>query len=168
MNTDLPAAVCAAATTSNIQHPTPNIELTTLAPFYSAFDVRCSVFDVAVSLPTKQLLNVLNATGLKVGVLLNFGRYKVEVKRLLKYWSGPRCCRFWRWPRRERSADIRSDLGQSRRRGTARTKVNATRRARGAPVFQQSPSANDPPPRPNRRGDAPNALPPRQRPGAAG
>jgi hypothetical protein len=113
MNTDLPAAVCAAATTSNIQHPTPNIELTTLAPFYSAFDVRYSVFDVAVSLPTKQLLNVLNATGLKVGVLLNFGRYKVEVKRLLKYWSGPRCCRFWRWPRRERSADIRSDLGQA-------------------------------------------------------
>jgi GxxExxY protein len=30
-----------------------------------------------------QLLNVLKATGLKVGVLLNFGRYKVEFKRLI-------------------------------------------------------------------------------------
>jgi hypothetical protein len=23
------------------------------------------------------------------------------VRRLLKYWSGSRCCGFWRWPRRE-------------------------------------------------------------------
>ena len=30
-----------------------------------------------------QLLNVLKATGLKVGILLNFGRYKVEFKRLI-------------------------------------------------------------------------------------
>ncbi|PYI70635.1 MAG: hypothetical protein DMF02_08380 [Verrucomicrobia bacterium] len=30
-----------------------------------------------------QLLNVLKATGLTVGVLLNFGRYKVEHKRLI-------------------------------------------------------------------------------------
>ncbi len=30
-----------------------------------------------------QLLNVLKATGLKVGMLLNFGRYKVEYKRLI-------------------------------------------------------------------------------------
>jgi len=30
-----------------------------------------------------QLLNVLKATGLAVGVLLNFGRYKVEHKRLI-------------------------------------------------------------------------------------
>jgi GxxExxY protein len=30
-----------------------------------------------------QLLNVLKATGLKLGVLLNFGRYKVEFKRLI-------------------------------------------------------------------------------------
>jgi GxxExxY protein len=30
-----------------------------------------------------QLLNVLKATGLKVGMLLNFGRYKVEFKRLI-------------------------------------------------------------------------------------
>jgi GxxExxY protein len=30
-----------------------------------------------------QLLNVLKATGLKVGILLNFGRYKVEYKRLI-------------------------------------------------------------------------------------
>jgi GxxExxY protein len=30
-----------------------------------------------------QLLNVLKATGLKVGILLNFGRYKVEYKRLV-------------------------------------------------------------------------------------
>jgi GxxExxY protein len=28
-----------------------------------------------------QLLNVLKATGVKVGILLNFGRYKVEYKR---------------------------------------------------------------------------------------
>lgn len=30
-----------------------------------------------------QLLNVLKATGLKVGMLPNFGRYKVEYKRLI-------------------------------------------------------------------------------------
>jgi GxxExxY protein len=30
-----------------------------------------------------QLLNVLKATGLKVGILPNFGRYKVEFKRLI-------------------------------------------------------------------------------------
>ena len=30
-----------------------------------------------------QLLNVLKATGVKVGILLNFGRYKVEYKRLV-------------------------------------------------------------------------------------
>ena len=30
-----------------------------------------------------QLLNVLRATGLKVGIPLNFGRYKVEYKRLI-------------------------------------------------------------------------------------
>jgi len=30
-----------------------------------------------------QLLNVLKATGLKVGMLLNFGRYKAEYKRLI-------------------------------------------------------------------------------------
>jgi GxxExxY protein len=30
-----------------------------------------------------QLLNMLKATGMKVGVLLNFGRYKVEFKRLI-------------------------------------------------------------------------------------
>ena len=30
-----------------------------------------------------QLLNMLKATGLKVGMLLNFGRYKVEYKRLI-------------------------------------------------------------------------------------
>jgi two-component system, OmpR family, heavy metal sensor histidine kinase CusS len=31
----------------------------------------------------------------------------------LGYWSEPRCCRFWWWPRRERGADIPSDLGQA-------------------------------------------------------
>ena len=30
-----------------------------------------------------QLLNMLKTTGLKVGILLNFGRYKVEYKRLI-------------------------------------------------------------------------------------
>ena len=30
-----------------------------------------------------QLLNVLKPTGIKVGILLNFGRYKVEHKRLV-------------------------------------------------------------------------------------
>jgi GxxExxY protein len=30
-----------------------------------------------------QLLNMLKATGLKVGLLVNFGRYKVEYKRLV-------------------------------------------------------------------------------------
>ena len=30
-----------------------------------------------------QLLNVLKATGLKIGILPNFGRYKVEYRRLI-------------------------------------------------------------------------------------
>jgi GxxExxY protein len=30
-----------------------------------------------------QLLNMLKATGVKVGILINFGRYKVEYKRLV-------------------------------------------------------------------------------------
>jgi GxxExxY protein len=30
-----------------------------------------------------QLLNLLKATGAKIGILLNFGRYKVEYKRLI-------------------------------------------------------------------------------------
>jgi GxxExxY protein len=30
-----------------------------------------------------QLLNELKATGMKVGLLINFGRYKVEFKRLV-------------------------------------------------------------------------------------
>ena len=34
-------------------------------------------------------------------------------RRLLGYWSEPRCCLFWWWPRRERGADIPSDLGQA-------------------------------------------------------
>jgi hypothetical protein len=33
------------------------------------------------------------------------------LRRLLKYWSDPRRCRCWRWPRRERSVDISSNLG---------------------------------------------------------
>ena len=44
--------------------------------------------------------------------------------RLLKYWSGPRCCSFWRWPRRERSADIRSDLGQASNAGQRQKRRN--------------------------------------------
>ena len=45
-------------------------------------------------------------------------------RRLLKYWSGPRCCRFWRWPRRDRSADIRSDLGQASNTGPRQNRRN--------------------------------------------
>ena len=30
-----------------------------------------------------QLLNVLKATGLKIGILLNFSRYKVEYERFI-------------------------------------------------------------------------------------
>ena len=30
-----------------------------------------------------QLINLLKATGMKVGLLINFGRYKVEFKRLV-------------------------------------------------------------------------------------
>ena len=44
--------------------------------------------------------------------------------RLLEYWSGPRCRRFWRWPRRERSADIRSDLGQASNAGQQQKRRN--------------------------------------------
>ena len=45
------------------------------------------------------------------------GHFQLNARRLLKYWSAPRCCGFWRWPRRERSADIRSDLGQGSNAG---------------------------------------------------
>ena len=46
-------------------------------------------------------------------------------RSLLKYWSGSRCCSFWRWPRRECSADI---LAISTQRATpASAKTNATR-----------------------------------------
>ena len=45
------------------------------------------------------------------------GHFGLNARRLLKYWSAPRCCGFWRWPRRERSADIRSDLGQGSNAG---------------------------------------------------
>ena len=38
------------------------------------------------------------------------GGLRGAVKRLLKYCNCPRCCRIWRWPRRERSVDIRSHL----------------------------------------------------------
>jgi DNA-binding beta-propeller fold protein YncE len=44
--------------------------------------------------------------------------------RLLKYWSGPRCCGFWRWPRRERSADIRRDLGLASNEGQRQNQRN--------------------------------------------
>jgi hypothetical protein len=47
-----------------------------------------------------------------------------SLRRLLKYWSGPRCCRFRRWPRRERSADIRSDLGQASNAGQRQNRRN--------------------------------------------
>jgi len=49
-------------------------------------------------------------------------------RRLLKYWSGSRCCGFWRWPRRERSADIRSDLGQASNAGQRQNQRNRHRR----------------------------------------
>jgi hypothetical protein len=45
-------------------------------------------------------------------------------RRLLKYRSGPRCCRFWRWSRRERSADIRSDLGPASNAGQRQKRHN--------------------------------------------
>src|SRR5436190_22048184 len=47
-----------------------------------------------------------------------------NLRRLLKYWSGSRCCGFWRWPRRERSADIRSDLGQASNAGQRQNQRN--------------------------------------------
>lgn len=45
--------------------------------------------------------------------------------RLLKYRNGPRCCPFWRWPRRERSADIRRDLGQASNAGQRQKGCNS-------------------------------------------
>jgi hypothetical protein len=54
------------------------------------------------------------------------------VRRLLKYWSGPCCWRYWRWPRRERSVDIRVISAQRGRRGDpARANIGATLRTRG-------------------------------------
>jgi transposase-like protein len=38
--------------------------------------------------------------------------------------EGSRCSRFWRWPRRERSADIRSDLGQGSNAGQRQKRRN--------------------------------------------
>ena len=55
--------------------------------------------------------------------------YWEPLKRLLKYWSGSRCCCSWCWPRRERSVDI---LVISTERATsASAENNATRGARG-------------------------------------
>ena len=45
-------------------------------------------------------------------------------RRLLKYWSGPRCCRSWCWPRRERSVDIHSDLGPASNAGQGQDRRN--------------------------------------------
>jgi two-component system heavy metal sensor histidine kinase CusS len=45
-------------------------------------------------------------------------------RRLLRYWNEPRCCRFWCWPRRERGADIPSDLGQASNAGQHQKRRN--------------------------------------------
>jgi hypothetical protein len=47
-------------------------------------------------------------------------------RRQLKYSVRPRCCRFWRWSRRERSADIPSDLGQVDNAGPAPSEPEAS------------------------------------------
>ena len=52
-----------------------------------------------------------------------------RLRRLLKYWDGPRCCRIRCWPRRERSADIHAIPAQ--RATPASAKFCATLRARG-------------------------------------
>jgi hypothetical protein len=60
-------------------------------------------------------------------------KIKTNLRRLLKYWSRSRCCGFWRWPRRERSADIRSDLGlASQRRPAPKSTQPAPARGRRA------------------------------------
>jgi hypothetical protein len=51
-------------------------------------------------------------------------RRRGRSRRRLKYWSGPRCWRFWRWSRRERSADIRSDLGPASNAGRRQKRRN--------------------------------------------
>ncbi|PYK18205.1 MAG: hypothetical protein DME55_07365 [Verrucomicrobia bacterium] len=42
----------------------------------------------------------------------------------MKYGKESRCSRFWCWPRRERSADIRSDLGQASNAGRRQKRRN--------------------------------------------
>ena len=73
--------------------------------------------------------------------------------RLLKYWSGPRCCRFCRWPRREHSADIRGEsrLSEQRRPGPKATQ----------PVGHEAEGASSRVARSfqSREGDAPHSLP---------
>jgi hypothetical protein len=56
---------------------------TTEAIIGAAFEVHMKIFPQYDKRDEAQLLNELKATGLKVGVLLNFGRTKVEFKRLV-------------------------------------------------------------------------------------
>ena len=49
--------------------------------------------------------------------------FLATLRRLLKYWHGPRCGRIWRWPRRERSADIHAIPGQRQIRRHLRARV---------------------------------------------
>ena len=49
-------------------------------------------------------------------------------KRLLKYWSGSRCCGFLRCQGAKRSADMRSDLGPASNAGQRQNQRNRCRR----------------------------------------
>ena len=58
-------------------------------------------------------------------------------RRLLKYWSGSRCCGFWRWPRREaqRRYPQRSRPSEQRRPAPKSTQPST---ARGLPQYFNS------------------------------
>ena len=63
--------------------------------------------------------------------------FQQAVRRLLKYWSGSRCYRFSRWPRRERRVDKCGDARRGERPGF---RVAAKRRFTEAPLPRSLPS----------------------------
>jgi len=61
-------------------------------------------------------------------------------KRLLKYWNGPRCCGFWRWPRREAQCryPVRSRPSEQRRPTPKSTQPSTARGRRAAGCVARS------------------------------
>ena len=75
---------------------------------------------------------------------------RTHLRRLLKYWSGSRCCGFWRWPRREAQCRYpqRSRPSKQRRPTPKSTQPSTAlgRRAAGGVARSLQPTKGDAPP----------------------